>query len=42
MDPKDIRGKTTASAVVDAVNGWVRADWQTAGFNFYRIGDGKN
>jgi UDP-N-acetyl-D-mannosaminuronic acid dehydrogenase len=42
MDPKDIRGKTTASAVVDAVNGWVRADWQTAGFDFYRIGDGKN
>jgi UDP-N-acetyl-D-mannosaminuronic acid dehydrogenase len=42
MDPKDIREKTTATAVVDAVNGWVRADWQTAGFNFYRIGDGKN
>ena len=42
MDPKDIRGQSKASIVIDAANGWERGAWQTAGFAFHRIGDGKN
>lgn len=42
LDPKNIRSKTSAKITVDAVNGWDRAAWRSAGFDFFRIGDGKN
>jgi len=42
MDPREIRKQTNAVMVVDAVNGWERDAWQSAGFSFHRIGDGKN
>ena len=42
LDPMNFRSKTNAKIIVDAVNGWDRTAWQSAGFDFYRIGDGKN
>jgi len=42
LDPAAIRSKTSANIIIDAVNGWERVTWQSAGFDFYRIGDGKN
>ena len=42
FDPVEIFSKTSAKIAVDAVNGWDRAAWQSAGFDFFRIGDGKN
>jgi len=42
MDPREICKQTNAVVVVDAVNGWERDAWQSAGFSFHRIGDGKN
>jgi UDP-N-acetyl-D-mannosaminuronic acid dehydrogenase len=42
MDPIKIRGQSKAVIVIDAVNGWERSAWQSAGFAFHRIGDGKH
>lgn len=42
FNPQDIRNKTSATVAVDTVNGWERRAWQKAGFDFYRIGDGKH
>lgn len=42
LDPREIRKQTNAAIVIDAVNGLGRGAWQTAGFAFHRIGDGKN
>jgi len=42
LDPTAIRKQTSAKIIVDAVNGWERDAWESAGFDFYRIGDGKN
>lgn len=42
LNPENVRRRTGAAAIVDAVNGWERANWLAAGFEFYRIGDGKN
>ncbi|HUV15560.1 MAG TPA: UDP binding domain-containing protein, partial [Pelolinea sp.] len=42
MDPLEIAKISKARQVVDTVNGWKRSEWESAGFEFFRIGDGKN
>ena len=42
MDPREIAKISKARQVVDTVNGWKRSEWESAGFEFFRIGDGKN
>jgi UDP-N-acetyl-D-mannosaminuronic acid dehydrogenase len=40
--PDEIKKITPARIMIDAVNGFNREAWQSAGFKFYRIGDHKN
>ena len=42
LEPAQVRTLTAARTAVDAVNAWRREDWQAAGFDFLRLGDGKN
>jgi UDP-N-acetyl-D-mannosaminuronic acid dehydrogenase len=37
LDPRQIREKTKAQLVFDAVKGWEKAPWETAGFQFYGL-----
>jgi UDP-N-acetyl-D-mannosaminuronate dehydrogenase len=42
IDPDSLKGITPARIVFDAVNRWDRDAWRSAGFSYYRLGDGKN
>jgi len=42
LEPAQVRSMTPAHTVVDTVHIWERAAWQSAGFNFLRLGDGRN
>ena len=42
IDPARFAKSTSARVVFDMVNGWNRNSWQSAGFTYYRLGDGKN
>jgi UDP-N-acetyl-D-mannosaminuronate dehydrogenase len=42
LKPAQMRGMTPARVAVDAVDAWDRVTWQSAGFEFLRLGDGKN
>jgi UDP-N-acetyl-D-mannosaminuronic acid dehydrogenase len=38
LNPIDTAWKTAARVAIDCVNGWDAAQWQTAGFQVYRLG----
>lgn len=40
LDPAVVAKMTRARIAVDTVNGWQPADWQSAGFDMYRLGVG--
>ena len=40
LSPADLVGRTPAKICIDAVNGWERDAWESAGFNMFRLGDG--
>ena len=40
LSPADLVGKTPVKICIDAVNGWERDAWESAGFNMFRLGDG--
>ncbi len=40
LDPKEIRGETSALLALDTVAGWKETDWTAEGFRFYRLGRG--
>jgi len=42
LDPQVVARQTPARIVIDVVNGWNAKDWRTAGFQVYRLGDGKS
>jgi UDP-N-acetyl-D-mannosaminuronic acid dehydrogenase len=42
LDPLAVKKITRAEMVIDAVNGWKREAWLSAGFNYYHLGDGKH
>ena len=42
LDPREIAKQTPARIVLDTVNGWDSAAWKAAGFEFFRLGDGKS
>lgn len=42
INPAQFRHLTNANMVLDAVGAWERDSWQTAGFTFFLLGDGKN
>lgn len=42
INPAQFRRLTNADMVLDAVGAWERDSWQTAGFTFFLLGDGKN
>jgi UDP-N-acetyl-D-mannosaminuronic acid dehydrogenase len=42
IDPSKFTESTSARVVLDTVNGWDREPWQSAGFTYFRLGDGKN
>jgi len=42
IDPSKLAETTSARVVLDTVNGWNRESWQSAGFTYIRLGDGKN
>ena len=42
LKPAQVRGITPARVAVDTVHAWDRVAWQSAGFEFLRLGDGKN
>ena len=42
IDPARFAKSTSARVVFDMVNGWNRNSFQSAGFTYYRLGDGKN
>jgi len=42
IDSYKFAESTSARVVLDTVNGWDRDTWQSAGFTYYRLGDGKN
>lgn len=42
IDPSKFVKSTNARVVLDTVNGWDRNTWQSAGFIYFRLGDGKN
>ncbi|MBI1855107.1 MAG: nucleotide sugar dehydrogenase [Chloroflexi bacterium] len=41
LKPIDVASKTKARVIVDTVNGWNAANWQSAGFAVTRLGAGK-
>lgn len=40
INPADFRAVTQAPIAIDTVNGWQKEDWQNAGFQFFRCGNG--
>jgi len=42
IDSYKFAESTSARVVLDTVNGWDRDTWQSAGFTYFRLGDGKN
>jgi UDP-N-acetyl-D-mannosaminuronic acid dehydrogenase len=42
INPNKVRDMTAATIVFDAVNAWNPSDWDSAGFEYHRLGDGKN
>ncbi len=42
MVPDEIAKVSKARIAIDTIHGWERSDWEKAGFNFFRPGDGKN
>ncbi len=42
LDAAHVRALTPARTAVDTVKAWERAAWQSAGFDFLRLGDGKH
>ncbi len=42
IDPNKFAKSTSDCVVLDTVNGWARDTWQSAGFTYFRLGDGKN
>jgi UDP-N-acetyl-D-mannosaminuronic acid dehydrogenase len=42
LNPSGLVAKTHARIVLDTVNGWESSAWQNAGFEFFRLGDGKS
>jgi len=42
IDPNKFAGSTNACVVLDTVNAWNRDTWESAGFTYLRLGDGKN
>ena len=42
IDPVDFKNITPARVIFDAVNSWERETWTTAGFSYFRLGDGKH
>jgi UDP-N-acetyl-D-mannosaminuronic acid dehydrogenase len=41
LDPQNIAALTPARIAFDAVNGWPQHAWEEAGFNVFRLGDGR-
>jgi UDP-N-acetyl-D-mannosaminuronic acid dehydrogenase len=41
LNPKEIAKKTKAKIIVDTVNAWKADEWQSAGFEVFRLGVGK-
>ncbi|MFZ5818427.1 MAG: nucleotide sugar dehydrogenase [Chloroflexota bacterium] len=41
MKPAEVAGMTSARAVVDTGNVWANKEWEEAGFDVFRLGDGK-
>jgi UDP-N-acetyl-D-mannosaminuronic acid dehydrogenase len=41
LAPGGLISLTNARIVIDTVNAWNADDWQSAGFQFHRLGDGK-
>ena len=42
IDPNKYAKSASACVVLDTVNGWERDTWESAGFTYLRLGDGKN
>jgi len=42
INPEHLAGQTNARMVLDAVGGWDRPAWESAGFAYYGLGDGKH
>lgn len=42
LNPVAVAAITKARLLVDTVNGWEHDAWQNAGFEFFRLGDGKS
>ena len=42
LDPGQIARQTKARIAIDTVNGWSKEKWQSAGFQFFRLGDTKS
>ncbi|HEX2697807.1 MAG TPA: nucleotide sugar dehydrogenase, partial [Anaerolineales bacterium] len=38
LNPSDVLSKTNARTIIDTVNGWNAAEWQSAGFQMARLG----
>ena len=41
LQPQEVAELTPARVVVDTVNAWERQNWEKAGFQFFRLGDGR-
>ena len=41
LNPKEVAKKTKAKIIVDTVNAWKVEEWQSAGFEVFRLGVGK-
>jgi len=42
VTPENITALTENPIIFDAVNGWDQLRWKQAGYNYFRMGDGKN
>jgi len=42
VTPENITALTENPIIFDAVNGWDQLRWKRAGYNYFRMGDGKN
>ena len=42
VDPASLKKLTSADTIIDCVHGWEKQVWESAGFAFYRLGDGKH
>jgi len=41
LDFTKVAKQTSARVLIDTVNGWAGANWEVAGFNLFRLGNGK-